>query len=490
MAQWHSAALATSVSVADTLASTWTAQANPIGPANAYQWVWTAPANGSGANTVTVTATGGTSTHMTVIELSNNTVCVADATANASTSFASNAVALPSVTTTFYRDVILDFVQTNFGGGMSPTFNAAYTAVALSHSTTGQPTYIQMRYSGDPGVIAGPTISNGSASGTASEFVLALKSTTNLTVSTTAIPNAVSGTAYSFQLQATGGTGTNVWSTTAGSLPCGLSLASSGVISGTPTCSNPNTITFQVADAGAHTATKNLTITVGTATSTIVRLQEKDNTSGVTIVFVSNVASGSLIVYGISSTNNYDICTATDTRGTIYTEIPGAVMADAATINRYVKMYWGFTTSAGANTITPVCGGFGAIAWASEWSNVQQIFDTGVVAKLNSTGGGATITSGTLTAPIAETLYGSAYIATSTGTLAPNAPYSQDSNLSGGSTLINSGYQIGASSGANTASWAVTNNTSNNWAIMLWGFRPTTTGTAPLGGGNRKKGTF
>jgi hypothetical protein len=71
------------------------------------------------------------------------------------------------------------------------------------------------------------------------------------------LPGGVVGTAYSQQLSYTGGgTGTPVWTITAGSLPAGsgLTLSSTGLISGTPTTSG-TTYSFTV------------TVTVGTQTS-------------------------------------------------------------------------------------------------------------------------------------------------------------------------------------------------------------------------------
>jgi len=48
-------------------------------------------------------------------------------------------------------------------------------------------------------------------------------------------PEAIVGGAYSFQFTADGGTAPYTWSVTAGTLPDGLTLSSSGLLSGTPT---------------------------------------------------------------------------------------------------------------------------------------------------------------------------------------------------------------------------------------------------------------
>jgi len=86
------------------------------------------------------------------------------------------------------------------------------------------------------------------------------------TISTSSLPGGTVGTSYSTTLAATGGKTPYTWSITSGSLPAGLSLASStGVISGTPTTSGTASFTVQVKDANNSTATKSLSIVVAAA---------------------------------------------------------------------------------------------------------------------------------------------------------------------------------------------------------------------------------
>jgi hypothetical protein len=84
------------------------------------------------------------------------------------------------------------------------------------------------------------------------------------------LPGAMENTAYSTTISTSGvcTTGGYTWSVTSGSLPSGLSLnASTGVISGTPAAGTAGTYPFrvQVIGYGAHTATKDFTLTVTTA---------------------------------------------------------------------------------------------------------------------------------------------------------------------------------------------------------------------------------
>ncbi|MFN0098284.1 MAG: putative Ig domain-containing protein [Gemmatimonadaceae bacterium] len=71
----------------------------------------------------------------------------------------------------------------------------------------------------------------------------------------------VVGAAYRDSLSASGGVGSYVWDLTAGQLPAGLSLASAGVVTGTPTAAGSAAATVRVT-SGTQSATRELTITV------------------------------------------------------------------------------------------------------------------------------------------------------------------------------------------------------------------------------------
>ncbi|MFT4112655.1 beta strand repeat-containing protein [Silvibacterium sp.] len=76
------------------------------------------------------------------------------------------------------------------------------------------------------------------------------------------LPNAIVNTAYSYTLQATGGTGPYTYAVTAGTLPAGITLASNGVLSGTPTATGASSFTVTVTDSTSATATDNLILLV------------------------------------------------------------------------------------------------------------------------------------------------------------------------------------------------------------------------------------
>jgi hypothetical protein len=76
-----------------------------------------------------------------------------------------------------------------------------------------------------------------------------------LGITTTSLPDATVGTAYSQTLQAAGGVPPVTWAVSSGTLPAGLTLnASSGTISGTPTISGSSTFTVSASYTPASAA--------------------------------------------------------------------------------------------------------------------------------------------------------------------------------------------------------------------------------------------
>lgn len=68
-------------------------------------------------------------------------------------------------------------------------------------------------------------------------------------ITTNSLPSATAGQSYSQQLTASGGVGPYTWSLVSGALPPGLSLSTTGVISGRPTSVGQFTFTIQVVDS-------------------------------------------------------------------------------------------------------------------------------------------------------------------------------------------------------------------------------------------------
>jgi len=128
------------------------------------------------------------------------------------------------------------------------------------------------------GVLSGTTSSTGTfpfvatvsdtTSQTAPVSLTLVVSATPLKVTTTSLPSAISGAAYSQTLQANGGTPGYKWSIASGSLPPGLTLnQTTGAISGTPTSASVASFTAMAADSSnpTLTATTSLSISVASA---------------------------------------------------------------------------------------------------------------------------------------------------------------------------------------------------------------------------------
>jgi hypothetical protein len=84
-----------------------------------------------------------------------------------------------------------------------------------------------------------------------------------ITITNTSLPNGSTRKNYSATLSASGGSGAGyAWSQTSGTLPSGLTLASSGVISGRPSTKGTFTFTVLVTDNQSNTASRSFTIRV------------------------------------------------------------------------------------------------------------------------------------------------------------------------------------------------------------------------------------
>jgi hypothetical protein len=94
---------------------------------------------------------------------------------------------------------------------------------------------------------------------------------------TTALPDMIVGSAYSYQLTASGGVLPYTWSVLSGSFPSGISLSSAGIISGT-TAAAPGafSVTIKCAGADAAYATRTFALTLRAPTSNVIFTIETD----------------------------------------------------------------------------------------------------------------------------------------------------------------------------------------------------------------------
>jgi len=140
-------------------------------------------------------------------------------------------------------------------GGVAPytysiSVGALPTGIGIAPSTgviSGTPT------------VAGPVTFTVRAADSESPAVVVTQSYTVtveplLTITTTTLPAANIGIAYSASLVATGGVSPYTWAVTTGSLPAGLTLSTTGVISGTPTAAGTFSFTVTCTDAATNIA--------------------------------------------------------------------------------------------------------------------------------------------------------------------------------------------------------------------------------------------
>ena len=121
-----------------------------------------------------------------------------------------------------------------------------------------------------------------------------------LTIPAQTIPEAVVGTPFSYQMLSTGGVGPITWTLTSGTLPNGLTMSGSGVISGTPTAPVSATpLTFHVLDSQSHTANSSglsmtvvstpLSMGVGTCTGSKLNGTQYQAFGGCTLTAIGGV---------------------------------------------------------------------------------------------------------------------------------------------------------------------------------------------------------
>jgi uncharacterized repeat protein (TIGR02543 family) len=108
---------------------------------------------------------------------------------------------------------------------------------------------------------------------------------------TTAPPAAIVGSAYTHTLTASGGTGPYTFSVDGGNLPSGLTMSSTGVISGTPTVAASFTFFIMVRDANQALDIEGFNITVNAPTAETIEVGDQ----AALIAALSNVSSGGVI---------------------------------------------------------------------------------------------------------------------------------------------------------------------------------------------------
>src|SRR5207247_10237572 len=95
-------------------------------------------------------------------------------------------------------------------------------------------------------------------------FDIAIHSRMIITTATP-LPAGTAGVAYSQALAVTGGSPPVIWAVVSGSLPVGLTLSVTGVLSGTPAAAAGVSFSVQALDAAGGVATRQFTLSIAAA---------------------------------------------------------------------------------------------------------------------------------------------------------------------------------------------------------------------------------
>ncbi len=167
-----------------------------------------------------------------------------------------------------------------------------------------------------------------------------------LSITTTTLPTGAAGVPYSQQLQATGGAGAYMWATNdagkASLLALGLSLSSSGLISGsTPIVGGPASITVEITDntdnlQAPHHAWANLSVTVTTIAITSTTLPTAYTGSAYSQQLTSSGGAGGNVwtVSGAGNLATYGLTLSTSglLSGTVPSNVPSGISVVTFTV--------------------------------------------------------------------------------------------------------------------------------------------------------------
>lgn len=184
---------------------------------------------------------------------------------------------------------------------------------------------------------------------------------------TSPLPNATQGQAYSQTLSATGGVTPYAWSLVGGALPSGLSLAANGLVSGTPTVSGGFSFTAEVRDNLNQTDTRIFLLTVLSSGPVTLTLEPTTGPSGGDAYVIVSEAS---TAHDSTTTIFVNTTAASEARAFLYFDlgqIPGTATIQTARLE-FTAFSKGGTSTINVNAV--VAGGSvfqeGTLTWNNQ----------------------------------------------------------------------------------------------------------------------------
>ncbi|MFC6998482.1 Ig-like domain-containing protein, partial [Rufibacter roseus] len=138
----------------------------------------------------------------------------------------------------------------------------------------------------------------------------------NITLSPASLSSGTVGSNYNATITASGGTAPYIYTRTAGTLPTGLSLSSSGTLTGTPTASGTFNFTVTASDNVAYTGSKAYSLTIAPQPTTTVSSIARANPSPTNATTVNYTVTFAAAVTGVDA-SDFTLITTGPAFGTI-----------------------------------------------------------------------------------------------------------------------------------------------------------------------------
>jgi hypothetical protein len=278
--------ISTSTLAAATVGSAYSASLQATGGTTPYSWSLSSGALPAGLSLNV--STGVISGTPTTSGTSSFTVKVTDASNSTATKSLSITVAAATPALSISTSTL---AAATVGSAYSSSLQATGGTTPYSWSLSSGALPAGLSLNASTGVISGTPTTSGTSSftvkvtdasnSTATKSLSISVAGVPLTITTTSVPNGTTNTAYSAFLYAGGGTTPYTWVVSSGSLPTGLTMSTSGDITGVPTTAGGYPFSVKVTDSSspANTATASFSITISQGTAYSVSLAWTASTS-------------------------------------------------------------------------------------------------------------------------------------------------------------------------------------------------------------------